>query len=151
MKNSKKVAVKCLKWATDLIENSQKSKHKWLKCLTSLVIREIQIIWTSLRFHCTPVRMTKIGEWQLVLARRKSGGPLLHADGMQTCTATMEIRVGSSGSWESIHVKIQLSALGRTPKGHFILLQCCSFNHVHSFIIARYRKQSRFPWKLIHS
>ena len=40
-------------------EESKMAERKLSKCLTYLVIREIQIK-TTLRFHLTPVRMAKI-------------------------------------------------------------------------------------------
>ena len=64
-------------------------KHK--KCLIFLAIREMQIR-TTLRFHFTPVRMTKINNVTTHADEDVEQG--LHfstADGVQTCITTMEI------------------------------------------------------------
>jgi hypothetical protein len=89
-------------WGTELKKEFSTEEYRMAekhlkKCLTSLIIREMQIK-TTLRFHLTPVRMSKIKNSVAVENGRKRNTPLLLV-GFQACTTTLEISLRSSENW----------------------------------------------------
>ena len=88
-KELKKIDIKILinsikKWGTELnrefsTEEVQMAKRHLRSCSTSLAIREMQIK-TTLRYHLTPIRMTKIKNTSDNLCWRGCGvrGTLIH-------------------------------------------------------------------------
>jgi hypothetical protein len=95
---TQKIQITPLKWGSELIkefstEEYWRAEKHLKKCLTSLIIKEMQIK-TTLRFYLTPVRMAWIKKfwWQQMLSRmwRKRNTPPLLVE-LQACTTTLEI------------------------------------------------------------
>ena len=108
-----------------------------LKCSKSLGIREMQIKM-ALRFHLTPVRMTKIKNTSDSSCCQGCGAsvstpPLLV--GVQTCTATLEINIVAHRKTEHWS-----TSLGHILKGHFILPQGHLLSSVLQSLISNSQK-----------
>ena len=94
--NTRKINDPIKKWAKELNRHSPKKTYGWLtnmkRCSTSLIIRQMQIK-TTMRYHCTPVRMAAIQKVykQYMLERVwRKGNPLTLEVGMQTSRVAME-------------------------------------------------------------
>ena len=110
--------------------------EKHLRCLTSLVIREMQIKLT-LRFNLIPVRMAEIKNTRGTLKRMWNKGntpPLLV--GVQTFPATLEVSVViPQKTGDQPTTSLSCTALGHIPRGCSITPQGHLLNYVHGSFI----------------
>ena len=135
-----KIQITPLKWGSELIkefstEEYWRAEKHLKKCLTSLIIREMQIKRT-LRFHLTPVRMAKIKNSGDSRCWRGYGerGTLLHC--WWDCKVVQPL---CNSVWQflrkfdnSITWGFSYTTLGHIPKRCPTIPQGHVFHHVHS-------------------